>query len=45
MARKWVGVVSSTEAFQTVVTLALQVKVPTTSVAANNPNPTVGEEC
>jgi hypothetical protein len=37
--------VSSIEAFQRVVTLALQVELPMASAVASNPNPVVGEEC
>jgi hypothetical protein len=39
--------VSSAEAFQRAVMLALQVEVPMTSasVVTSNPDPTLGEEC
>jgi hypothetical protein len=36
--------VSSTEAFQRVVTPALQVEFPMASTMSSNPNPSVGEE-
>jgi hypothetical protein len=37
--------VSSTEAIQRAVALALQVELPTASVTTSNPDPSVEEEC
>jgi hypothetical protein len=44
--KSWVeAVVSSTEAIQRVVAPTLQVEIPTASVMASTPDPSVGEEC
>jgi hypothetical protein len=37
--------VSSTEAFQRAVALAIQLELPTTLTVASNPDPTMEEEC